>query len=316
MVLGVRQRLAKVALVGAVLMATACGSGSSGSDPGTSEDPSAANSLSAGAGVSAPGQVPSLGETSNSLVLPLTSYYPTPQQVAGLQTMRNELISSCMQSVGFNYPAVMQAPVNFGGDPGRGQFYDFGATSTSFASRNGYHDENVVYPLRTASGAPVPQQGTLSAAEDSAVQRCATHLDSQTGYLDSNWNVLVQDLGVEAWQRANADSRVLAGFKQWSSCMAAKGFDYSTPLRSMVGELGNSNAAMGWMTSAPSQLEIQTATTDAVCKEKTGLLKTWITAVVSYQNASLPANMPQLRASLAEFLAIYHKEQQLLEQEH
>lgn len=294
----------KAALAGIALLVASCGSGTHGSGPNGEPAtlPAAADS---------PGAL-SLGETSNSLVLPLTAYYPGSQQVANIQTVRFALLSRCLQQVGFSYPDVITEPVQYGGDPGRGQFYDFGVTSTSFAAHYGYHDTSVTKPMRTASGGPIPQQGALSAAENAAAAKCATQIDGQTGYLNSNWNILVQTLGIEAWQRANTDPRTLAAFKSWSSCMQAKGFDYSTPLRSLAGQLGNSDAAKGWLTAAPSRLEIQTATADVACKAQTGLLKTWIGVLAAYQKALLPANVTQLRANLADFQTILSKEQQLL----
>lgn len=312
--LNVRQGMTKVALAGVVLIATACGSGPAGQAAGTGGQPSRPGLPSASSAPLISGSVPSLGETSNSLVLPLTPYYPSPEQFANLGTMRDELLSRCMERVGFSFPIIIHEPVSFGSDPGRGQFYDFGVTSLSFAARYGYHDTSVAYPIRTESGDRVPQSATLSAAETSAERDCATQVDGKTGYLNSNWNVLVQGLGVAAWQRANADPRVLAGFRRWSSCMMAKGFDYSTPLRAVVGQLGNSKAAIRWITPVASQLEIQTATADAACKQHTGLLKIWIAVLVAFQRAVLSANMPRLRANLVQFAAIYHKEQLLLAQ--
>jgi hypothetical protein len=291
------------ALTGIVLLATGCAATSSGSH------------ARAGAGTvgnAETSSTPSLGETSNSLVLPLTPYYPSAQQMASMETVRSALIARCAQQAGFSRPAIIFGAVQWGRDPGRGQFYDFGVTNMAFAERYGYHDTSMTDPWRTATGAPLPSRRSTSKAEKLALHSCADKVDRSTGYLNSNWSNLVQDLAIQAGQDAKTSPSMLSQFREWSSCMAAKGFRYSTPLAALIGQQGNSGAINGWNTAAPTQLEIQTATTDVACKEKTGLIKTWISVLVADQNALLRTNLPQLRANMTKFQSIYHKEQQLL----
>jgi hypothetical protein len=301
MVLATRQVMMNAALAGILLLAAGCSSSPPGTATRAGPGPGAGGT-SVGASAA-----PSLGETSNSLVLPLTPYYPSPQQVADVDNMQSALISLCLQQAGFNRPALVYGPMEWGGDPGRGQFYDFGVTSMAFAERYGYQDTDNTSSVRTTAGSvDLAALKNISAAERTAVQACDNKIGAEDGSADSGWGSLVQELAIQAYEEAKADPRVLAAFKEWSSCMAAKGFDYANPLDADIAQ------QQGGDTGPPTELEIQTATTDVACKEKTGLLKTWISVLAADQNALLPANLPQLRASMAQFESIYGKDQRLL----
>src|SRR5215467_10310818 len=88
----------------------------------------------------------SLGATSNSLVLPLNAYSPSDGELASMENDIRAVASRCMQKDGFSFRAVAVPAVSLGGDPGRGDFYDFGVTSLAFASVHGYQDDVPVAP--------------------------------------------------------------------------------------------------------------------------------------------------------------------------
>ena len=245
-------------------------------------------------------RLPNIGDSSNSLTLPLTPYYASTQELAQDQNAQNALLSRCAQRAGFNYPVIVNQPETYGGDPGNGLFYDFGVVSLKFAETYGYHDTTTSVRHHTTSGAPIPSFGSLPVAEQRVLQQCLAQMTRQTR-ADDNWSVLVQNLALEAWDASKADPGVVADFKRWSACMSAHGFDYATPLQALAGEPGGSARAIQWQTASPSQLEITTATTDVKCKEKTGLIVGWIKALVGYQDRLLEKNLPRLRANLAQF---------------
>jgi hypothetical protein len=254
--------------------------------------------------------------TGHAQGVPLTAYWPSAQRQAELDNMFNALQARCMQGAGYNYPVVVEAPATFGADPGDSQFYVFGATSMSVASEYGYHMTDVTTngKRHTASGVPVPSRASLSAAEETQLQSCGTQVAQETDQYDSNWSVLVQNLGQTAWDSSMSNPVVTAAFKNWSACMASKGFHYENPLEAMVGEVEGSSRADEWDTAVASSVEIQTAEADVACKQKTGLLTVWLSVLEQDQASLVAKNLPALQDGVTEFNAIFAKEQQLLSQ--
>jgi hypothetical protein len=267
--------------------------GRSSAAAGTSAAP-----VSGGAGLT--GLSLSLGNTSNSLVLPLAAYSPSMQQVADVQTDEQAVASRCMQKDGFSFPATPVPTVTFGGDPGRGEFYDFGVTSMAFASLHGYQD-------RGPTGAPVSALPNFSksSAEGAAYGQCYDAARRESGFAPLHpYIALYQVVGKDAWQLALASPVVVAGFKRWSACMAAKGYDYANPNQAALGEPGDSQVPTQWnllSTAGPSQPEVQTAETDVRCKQSTGLLKQWIAAVAEDQARLVQRYLPQLQAGYTAY---------------
>ena len=297
-------RVIVVALLGVATAACSVGPQPSNSEP---QGGHSAKALPVSSGL------PSLGATSDSLVLPLTPYYPSAQDQAEQQNLQNQLVSRCAQRAGFNYPVVVNGPQTFGGDPGYGQFYDFGVTSLKFAKVHGYHDTSTEMEHHTASGVPVPSFGSLPAAEQKVVQSCLAQI-MRDAKENSDWGTLVQELGVQAWDESKTSTRMVADFKKWSACMAGHGFDYATPLQALAGEAGGSSRGTQWQTPSATQLEITTATTDVQCKDKVVLIPAWIRTVVGYQRALLQKNLPRLRANLAQFNRLMSAERKLVGQ--
>ncbi len=288
-----------VATVAAALLLTACSAGVARSTGAASQPSTPHDRLTL-----------ALGDTSNSLVLPLTPYFPSQEQLANLLNAQDVLLSRCMQKTGFNYPVVVNEPETFGGDPGNGQFYDFGVTSSSFAKVYGYHNTTTQTPMHTVSGAPAPKLSQLPAAELTELVSCRDAVSKEAGshlqYLS-----LVQQLGVQAWNQAKTNPKVVAGFRRWSACMAASGYDYANPLQALAGAPGDSQKATQWQTATPSQQEIQTAVTDVRCKDKTSLLKLWIGTLAMFQNELVQKDLPQLQAGIADFQQTLRREEGL-----
>jgi hypothetical protein len=284
------------------LLVTGCAAGAAGRPAARGGSGAAAGTSAArGSGAAGLGGLSlSLGDTSNSLVLPLTAYSPPLEEVADVQTDEQAVAARCMQKDGFSFPAIVQPPPNFGGNPGRGEFYDFGVTSMAFASVYGYHG---IRPAR----APVQAlpNFTKSSAEGAAYANCYDAASRESGFAPLlPYLMLYQVVGKDAWLQALASPVVVAGFKRWSACMAAEGYDYANPIQAALGEPGDSQVPTQWnvaTTAGPSQLEIQTAEADVRCKQSTGLLKQWIAAVAEDQARLVQRYLPQLQAGYAAY---------------
>jgi len=283
----------------ALVLAAGCsgGAGSSGGG-GTGGGHTAAPGSSSGTASGLAGLSLSLGSSPNSLVLPLTQYVASGQQMTEQLTARNVLVSRCMQKSGFQYtPPVGITSPPLGADPGRGTAYDFGITSMTLARQYGYEALNPFSPARPAPSPQPPAQ--LSAAEQTALTSCARSVHSVPNM--PHIPQLAQTLQEQAWQKTLTGPAAQAMFKSWSSCMAASGYNYANPLQAAAGEIGDSNGPSQWSGASPSQLEIQTAVADVTCKDKTGLVQRWIRLLAENQEALVQRYLPQLQSTIATY---------------
>ncbi|MGI3226705.1 hypothetical protein ACRJ4B_25625 [Streptomyces sp. GTA36] len=86
--------------------------------------------------------------------------------------------------------------------------------------------------------------------------------------------------------RSQKDSRVVAGFRTWSSCMAAKGYRYASPMDAIDDpEFG---------TEKTNPTEISTARADVECKKKTGLVRTWFDVESTWQRTEIEKKAEEL----------------------
>jgi hypothetical protein len=283
------------------LLVTGCGGGAAATPAGRGSGGAAGTPAGRGGGdAGLAGLSLSLGDTSNSLVLPLNAYSPSVQEVAEMYTDEGTVAARCMQKDGFSFPAIVVPPQNYGLDPGRGKFYDFGVASMAFASVHGYHDRG---PVRATL--PALPSFSRSSAEAADYANCYAAARQESGFAPlMPYLMLYQNMGLSAWQQALTSPVVVAGFKRWSACMAAQGYDYANPIQAALGEPGDSQVGSQWnvvTTAGPSQLEIQTAEADVRCKESTGLLKQWIAALAEQQARLVQLNLPELQADYAKF---------------
>jgi hypothetical protein len=100
---------------------------------------------------------------------------------------------------------------------------------------------------------------------------------------------LVAHLRLQSFERAQADPRVRKVFAEWSTCMRASGYVYSTPFKPIFN-----------MAAPPTALEIRTAKADVACKYKTNLLGVTYAIQADYQNALIESNAQQLAAVKAQ----------------
>ncbi|MET7288402.1 hypothetical protein [Streptomyces sp. NPDC005573] len=95
-----------------------------------------------------------------------------------------------------------------------------------------------------------------------------------------------REIAVNSFRKSLSDPSVLKVTKQWSSCMKAEGYSYSSPLAPPHG--------FDLDTSTVSDKEHKVAAADISCKEKSNLLKVWFGAESRIQKADIEANRGRL----------------------
>ena len=105
---------------------------------------------------------------------------------------------------------------------------------------------------------------------------------------------LASELATTAIQYTQSDRRVVVAEAAWSACMAARGFQYPTPLAPV-------NAS--WPTP-PSPAEIATAEADISCKEATDLTGIAFAILSGYQAELVQRNIAALSELNKDFSAV------------
>jgi hypothetical protein len=276
-----------------LVLAAGCGAGAGGTG---GSHPAAHGSSGETAGGLA-GLSLSLGNSPNSLVLPLTPYVASGEQMTEQATAVNVLVSRCMQKSGFQYtPPVGITNPPMGADPGVGAAYDFGITSMTLARQYGYEALNPFFPAQQPPQPSGQAPGQLPAAERAALTSCSKSLQKVADM--PRIPQLAQTLQIQAWKETTTGPAAQALFKRWSACMAASGYDYANPVQASLGQPGDSDGPSQWSGASPSQLEIQTAVADVTCKDKTGLVQQWIRLLAEDQEALLQHYLPQLQSTM------------------
>jgi hypothetical protein len=121
-------------------------------------------------------------------------------------------------------------------------------------------------PGQTYRGRPIPERGCVGEAERALGAGAA--LGTAT---------VVRDVDFQSVELARNDPRVVAAFSQWSACMRQKGHDYRDPW-------GPPNDRRFTGPRATPQ-EIEVATADVACKQRTGVVRTWFAADAAHQRS-------------------------------
>lgn len=231
--------------------------------------------------------------------LPVARYLPTNADIANAQQATDLLTARCMRGYGFSW-----APP---AEPTADQFAilnsrRYGVTSMRDAAQYGYElpfassarastpaitDQQELlaltgYPV-DRDGSPVDRNGrrTESAAIVNGKQvsggGCLGQARQSIAGSSTNFGKApaVDQISQQSFAQSLTDSRLVAGFKAWSNCMAARGFHYANPLKS---------AADPRWTSPASSLERATATADIKCAAASGVDSTWHQVEAGIQN--------------------------------
>ncbi|MEO3874359.1 hypothetical protein ABGB18_36670 [Nonomuraea sp. B12E4] len=235
--------------------------------------------------------------TGRPLVLPLDSYQASPADQALVEQAHAELFRRCMAGMGFAVPSRSSVgPVAF--DPHRERYL---LADEQAARTRGYHPPAA---LRTAAGRGVSDAQTTSpgyAAAANGTGRAGGGRDAAVppgGCAGDAYAKLTPSSVTEAmervaalrdwsWDRSQHDSRVVAAFTAWSSCMAALGYDYPTPRAA--------NNDVAFKTGEPTPREIATAVADVRCKRRTKVVETWAAVEAAYQNQAIAEHRADLQ---------------------
>lgn len=223
---------------------------------------------------------------SAGLELPLDPYLLTPGQVDELSRAHRALVERCMAGLGFD--AATAASQDPKGPAGLRSLNErrYGLTDADQAADLGYHlgdrDPAARTPKETGGygpaeadaltgegadtvdGHPVPEGGCTGEAQRELRADGPGRIDRS----------LAQRLSTQSYGRSRRDSRVRDVVREWSACMAERGFDYADPFEPM-GEPRFQRAL--------SAAEVSTAKADVSCKRETNLVGVWFTVESSYQ---------------------------------
>lgn len=279
---------------------------------GTGHDP--AQPSSGGSNRASASYQPNSGDV-NGKVVPILAYlqYGTPAEIQA----NNILAARCMAGFGYSsgFPLVQdQVPL-------APMYRRYGVTSLAVAKRWGYHPEAgspliqtvhrqapkmspaemlVFYGTNkimgpTSSGAiPEPKPanvGGRSIPAGGCNGQVAREIYGSSA-ARANPYYLAEKINRDDFRASETNPKVLAAFRDWSKCMASKGFTYSNPNQAMK--------SFGFSTPGPAPAEIATATADVECKNQTHLVTTWFNVESHLEEASIQKNILALDAIKAQ----------------
>jgi hypothetical protein len=269
-----RKTTTTVLLAGTLLLAGCSGSG----DDGRAAAPNTPDSSIA----------PRSSSLTADLALPIEGYIFSESELGQLTQAMNDLARDCMKRKGFDYrPDVTDTP-DIGVMDRR-----YGIANSYTAATYGYHfptpktgranvkslGEAGRIALRGkpgADGLPDPDGGCVGEAK----KRLAGDPDA------FGPDEAARRINLDSYTRSQKDPRVLAAFRSWSSCMAAKGYRYASPMDAI------DDPRFGRAQTDPA--EMSTARADVECKKKTGLVRTWFDVESAMQQTEIDQNAETL----------------------
>lgn len=130
--------------------------------------------------------------------------------------------------------------------------------------------------------------GTESGNPETSVKGCAK-IAVQKLTNNGSWTVAAptaEDISSNSFATSLKDSEVEAVIARWSSCMAAKGFKYASPLAAL--------AAANLKLKDPNARELKTAAADYACKVTTNPISVWQGVETRIQNKQIETRSAKL----------------------
>lgn len=232
----------------------------------------------------------------------------------------DKLSSACMSAAG--YPGasadtsfavpVSDAGLAFGQSWGRWGYLGLGE-----AEQYGF-----LAPLGSALSslgigfAPPANQGSLPAAEQTAMGKCGSIFDDFTAEVNNGPLAGIQAMINDVSNDMQRNARVKSATKAWSACMARNGYSYPDPftafrneLRSIYGGSGGKVKIGGTtLTPAQNQAQIAMAVSDANCTQSADLAGIYFAVQASYEQQIVDANQQALTTAVQQYRADYQKE--------
>jgi hypothetical protein len=167
-----------------------------------------------------------------------------------------------------------------------------------------------------ASG-PNTNPGSLPAAEQTAMGKCATIVEDFTSEVTNGPLAGIQTLTNDVYNDVQRDPQVKSATRAWSACMARNGYSYPDPLtafkdelRSLYGAAPGQKIVVGRtsLTTSQNQAQIAMAVTDANCAQSTDLAGIYFAVQASYEQQLVNANQQALGAAVQQYRADYQKD--------
>ncbi|MFJ4095617.1 hypothetical protein ACIPYS_28850 [Kitasatospora sp. NPDC089913] len=293
--------LLTAALTSALALTAGCASGSTGT---TAATPPA---------TLAPMEPPPIGDIPrlsrvDDRILPVEAYLLSGEQFRQLDAAQGVLVTRCVRGFGLDYSAP--APTASGTTQ---TTHRYDPVELADVSANGYHSPD---PDRGKKPGTAPSLGpdvttVLGAglgpdgrpAPGTAVDYRGKQLPSGGCIADAQRQLAARggtgrdaDVAVgvnyEGFERSRQDPRVLAVFRDWSRCMAERGYSYGTPADALKDPRWGA-------TTTPSAEEVATATADVECKERVNVVGVWFTVESAYEQELIRLRQPELTAAKA-----------------
>lgn len=226
--------------------------------------------------------------------LPIEAYMPTKSQASLVSNARDDLIDQCMDKAG--YPDWSPAPdlPKLGGKTLTD--WRYGIHDAELAAKRGYHpeaQEQQAYEASLEEGA-VDESG----APDETVKKCASEVDGSVPTAQPAY--IVQQVSGEAFGESRKDPEVVAAFAQWSTCMHGKGYSYKEPMEA------NDEPRFADPNQV-TQLEIDTAAADIICRNEANVARTWFDAESRMQQTKIAEHLDEFNAAANETKRIVAK---------
>ncbi|WP_251063508.1 hypothetical protein [Streptomyces sp. ISL-24] len=245
---------------------------------------------------SSPGTSP--GKYDYTFRLPIAEYSYTDAEYEVIRSAEQVLARDCMKGFGLTYrPPESSAPV-------AAQDRRYGITDLDGARRYGYRmpplpaapkakltkDQiTVLYGKRSLEngaddgakleyrGKEVPDNGCLGKAI----------LDFRKPYEYREGSAAASRIAGDSYEASLSAPKVQAAFKEWSTCMKQKGYDYPSPVDAIQ--------SPSFLKGKVSAKERETAAADVACKRSTGLLETWFETESAIQKDMIKKDVTLLR---------------------
>ena len=207
--------------------------------------------------------------------LPLGSYSLSHEQAELLRRAADVLIADCMRRSGLACQRLRQLSPEEALDSAEGSRPPYGAWDAERARTVGYHDWSW---RRMAQAGSYSEPPPVEEEKLMGSRACQAEMTRALPFPDqSEQDEMTLDRAMMTGRRAaESDPRVQLGIQKWSACMAS----------AARANTGGSNGLTD-PTAPPSQAEIDTATTDVACKERTGLIDVWLDALEREQRAMI-----------------------------
>jgi hypothetical protein len=159
--------------------------------------------------------------------------------------------------------------------------------------------------------------GSLPAAEQTAIGKCATITGNFDNQLQSGPLAGIQTLGNDIYNDILRDAAVKDATTAWSACMAKNGYSYRQPqdvffqqMHAIYGGSGHGiNISPGQAVSpAARQAQTAAAVTDANCTQSSDLAGIYFAVQASYEQQLVNANQQALNAAVRQYRAAYQKQ--------